>query len=470
MGVKLDAVFLYERGPCTNTLVEAAQTLLDTYRVMAGRVSLLPNLAITLNDAGVTLTETTRLDYTLERALQEEHDLPPDFCRGSSIPAMLLGLAPLMRITVTRFRDGAAAVGVWCSHGICDGDTYYAMIDAWASIARSRSAATAAPPTPTFNQSLIPRATRSMSQAFHAAAAERWGTFGYLEAGARMAWLYARTGFFLTPVERLPMLRLSPPAVARVKLTAELASGTSLTTQEALSAFVSQLLARAIFRGRDGVECTHVTMFNWRERYGAIPSTFAGNASSVVRTGEFASHDSLGRIALQIHDGLFALKTSREKIHHIVELFVDLFAWFVGFLPTNDPSTSPFLNPTPACLITNNFTRYAGIYRADFGTGPPVLVVPHRAGEVANVFPLPDTTKGVAIRVQGLPARLIRGLSLAEQETFLREAMKFEDGREFGTEGVIREWFSSSSFGYRGEKLPTRPAESPVCVFWPVNS
>ncbi|RUS16166.1 transferase [Endogone sp. FLAS-F59071] len=120
-----------------NLLYSSLQDLLVDYYPLAGRLLSLPNGALELvsNDAGALLVDAAS-DFTFEYFRATNWD-------PMSIPAALAPKNyipkpgdPLFAAQVTRLACGSIALGVNMDHSVCDGHSYFTVVDAWSRKAR----------------------------------------------------------------------------------------------------------------------------------------------------------------------------------------------------------------------------------------------------------------------------------------------------------------------------------------------
>lgn len=445
-GYALDTVHVYEMRLDEVRVKEGLARLLGEYLTFAGRYDRAQG-GVILNDTGVPFTTAHDPDWDVAKILAHQHDLEPgrfvDY--SSNIFSLRLGSAPLMRVKLTHLRDGGSALGVCATHGICDGETFYTMLDRWSRYCRSNVTDKSKPSVPpSLDQSQIPYAPgrRSKAQTLESMADAGWSKIDVIPAAARLADVLFNDGLMLHNFERTRPFVLSQAGLARMKLAAELEAkarrGTPfVTSNEALSSFLCQLMAR-LFEYDDAEPCSHSTMLNWRGRFPGLAANFAGNASSAIKTCDFHAGTSLGIITASMHEGLEPLKGGDTLVEH-VNLFLDVHDNGIA-AHMADPATLPYLSRSPTTFVTNNFARYP-IYDADFGQGRPVAVVPHHCGDQIVIWPMPHD-EGVALFFQGSTA--IRIKNLPDDSTFFRELFKFE--REIVTDDQIREFFRVRGF------------------------
>jgi hypothetical protein len=458
-GFALGTCWVFKQAIPSSVIESSLSRLLDEYRPFAGRYDEW-NKCVRVNDAGVKYQILQDDEFDISRVELEhhtEHFTKKFIDDSSSIIGYRLLNAPLMTVRLTYLRNGEGCVlGVRATHGLCDGDTFYTMMDRWAKLARGTSEAASA----VFDQSQVPfdPNRRTFEEVIEAVEEQGWSYISKPPAVARLAVLL-KDGVGLQHRKRTSRYHISTEALRRVKFAAELDCklagrniSSSITTNEALCSFLCQILAR-VFDFDDSTPCGHSTMFNWRGRLDGMSPKFAGNASSAIKTCDFFAGSPLGEIAFKMNQGLEVFKKDQKVVQEHVELFLDTH--HVGLAShMSDPRTLPYLTPKPTSAVTNNFGRYP-IYGVDFGYGRPTLVVPHHCGDQVIIWPSADGD-GVDLYFQGTTALTIQALSMEEQEWFHEELSKFDHLDE----QVIREWFESRMTN----KKDTSATKSPLLV------
>ena len=422
--------------------MESLGKLLAEYRPFAGQYDEW-NKCIKLNDKGVSMQVFEDDEYDLERAISEHYSesFSPRFIDYSSsiIATRLLG-APLMTVRLTHLKNGGCVLGVCANHGLCDGDTFYSMMDRWAALARG----TDLPPTVVIDQSQVPfdPKRRTLAETKQAVEDQGWTWVSLPPAGLRLARIATTEGILLHDQHRSKPFHISNKALKRMKLAAELDAKYGgrqlkgpLTSNEVVSSFMCQMNAK-ILGFADNTPCGHSTMFNWRGRLKGLSPHFAGNASSAIGTCEFFAGSPLGHIAAAMNRGLDAFKTDADMVEEHCKLFLDCHHH--GLIAhMSDPRSLPYLNPIPTSSVTNNFARYP-IYNVDFGTGKPDLVVPHHCGDQVIIWPRLDGD-GVDVYFQGTTAKRVNAFTDPAEVAWLEAEMtKYETVLD---EDSIRAWF-----------------------------
>jgi hypothetical protein len=457
-GYALDTLHVFNKRLDVNKLKTSLSILLQSYTTFGGRYDSVKG-GILMNDEGVPFTIAHDPDWTVEKIKLHEYELEPNrfIDYSSSIIGMRLGQAPLMRVKLTQLADGGSALGICATHGVCDGETFYTLVNNWAQLCKEQHiptttttiTTTGVTPTnkkkPVLDQSqtgFFSREHKTKADVQIAIKQAGWEKIDPLPAAFRLADILFSDGLLLHHFERTQAYVLSAGAVNRIKYAAEIDAKTRkgtkfITSNEALSSFLCQLMCR-LFDFPEDQPCSHSTMLNWRGRFPNMSLDFAGNASSAIKTCDYYAGSPLGIIAASMHEGLEPLKGGETVTEH-VNLFLDVHhAGIAGHMA--DPASLPYLSKTPSTVVTNNFARYP-IYDADFGMGIPAIVVPHHCGDQIVIFPTQHKDGSVALYFQGSTAIRVKNLSPDSQ--FFTELYKFDT--IFKQESDIDEFFSNMS-------------------------
>ncbi|MBN1336060.1 MAG: hypothetical protein JXB39_08880 [Deltaproteobacteria bacterium] len=383
--------WLYEGGLDPAKLREGLAALLEHYPHVAGRMH---DGRIHQTGEGVPFTHTSRPDLTLETLCDDPrlaHDLHPPWRRA----AFERGQDPPLAAGLVDLEDGQALT-LTCAHACMDGESFYTMARAWSRICTGR------PVEPTvLDPSLLPSfPDRSKDEAVRAARDAGWVKPSVLRMLPTLARLMlGRLGNRSRPI----LLDASALDAIGDAAGAGLPEDVRLGRNDVITAHLTRMCAR-LCHPPDTV-CQQVVVLDGRGHLSGVPDAFVGNVALSALGARFPAGASLPEVALATHralapwlarpspalDALWC--TSLELMRHRV------------LMATYDVSATYTRRPT--VFYVNNFARMP-VYDVDFGTGPPVRVVPHDLPDPILVWPAPPGRKGVEVYLAGVLDRASR--------------------------------------------------------------
>lgn len=136
-GYAIDATYIYGSNTKLDAeiLKRSLSLTLKTYKVFSGRMNKMNKRQIVLNDKGVLFIVAHESGTTVNDIIEKENEIEKnrfvDYSKSTN--ALHNGTEPLMRVKLTYLKDGCA-LGVWATHGVCDGTTYYYFMHNWSKV------------------------------------------------------------------------------------------------------------------------------------------------------------------------------------------------------------------------------------------------------------------------------------------------------------------------------------------------
>jgi len=430
---RIDICWVFNRQVDPAAFEQSLQQVLDEFRPFAGRYD--PwNKRIIMNDKGIRFQFCENKTYDLERVLQENHkpEFTPMFVDDR---ASLLAHArvyfvedPFMTVRLTHLKgETGCVVGMRLTHGICDGQGLARLALRLSEICHGKQASPAL--------AILPQNDFPME--FSASEKEikeqmRDAGWSHIPMTSFLRLLYANTRKGLSPFNRLRStpFHISKVAIERIKAVATLdlrvklggQAQPNLSSNDALSAFLCQLLAR-LFDFEDEKLCGHNTKMDWRGRLEAFKDLYFGNASSGVLTCKFRAGGSLGEVAAGISQGTARFAPNSDEMQRNVLLNWGRAKYRIAGTMA-DPRTMPMLSSKPSTFVINNLLRFP-VYAMSYGVGKPVMVVPQHTGDEVIIWPRADGNGG-DIYFQGPSAHAISHLGEQGVAWLKSELGKFE--------------------------------------------
>lgn len=374
-----------------DTMKAGFKKLLYYYPHLSGRMK--DKSGIQFTNDGVPFTVTSEPDLLLKDALKKGQDVDR-FSSDIKPSRIRRGIDAPLSVKITKLQDGSV-LGIKCSHACMDGDSFYTMLYNWGQICKNENFI-----EPVLDQSLFHVPMNLSREEVQKAAFNR----GWKKV-SKLAFLKILPTFMFGIVkERTDAFYFSADGLSQLKRQISTDVSFPCSTHVALSAFLTKMLLK-LFNHSEKTTCVQVTVANLRNRLTEIPSTFVGNASSIVATPNFSAGASLEEIAGIIHRTLQPLReTSLEELRNIVSLSIQAMKLKLPVLPFD---FTEMYSKKPTVFYINNFSKFH-IYDLDFGFRKPVSIIPHNLSDQVLIWPAHPAKGGVEVYFSGIPARMIR--------------------------------------------------------------
>lgn len=410
MSMYLRGTWIYNSMLDIEQLKSSLGKLLSFYPHLAGRIT--PDkTGVAHVNKGVPFI--VREDWeTSVNEIQKTEEWGNRFTIPLNFEDMKKGKIAPINFTITLLKDGTV-LSVQCSHSFVDGGSFYGLIDEWGKLNRGEEIT-----KPYIDQSLF-EVEQSISKD------------EIKQTVMDMGWKKVTLG---TAIKMLSMSKIgifdiktrpfyfSPESIERLKDKISLEGGFKCSSNIALSAFIGKMYM--ILNNLPHEEkYTEAVVVNLRNRFEGIPGNFFGNASTAIPTGEFDRSSSLSEIAKVIHDSLIPMLRGSSK--NVTDFFRLNLAAMGAHLPYTSMDLNSINAKQPQSFYNNNFSKLP-IYTVDFGTGEPVMVIPHNiTNHQMLIWPVSSSVNdGVEVYFSGNFARLVN--KLKEDDPWLLMMKKYE--------------------------------------------
>lgn len=379
----LKGTWLYSGGLKAEVLQRGLARLLSHYPHLAGRAE---GLSIRLDNQGAPFTHHSAPRLSLDQLVAtpgKAHALHT-FKAG---PARKGRVAPF-EAQLVDLSDGQALC-ITASHSMLDGLAFYTLAQRWGQICRGETIE-----LPLIDQGRLPTAPqRTKAEVKAQALAQGWRGFALAALPALAKLILGRLK------NRSQPYHLDDEALARIleRARAGAPDGVRIGANDALTAHLTGLWARLCHP--PGTEVGQVVVLDGRRHLEGVPLAFAGNAAMSVPGARFSAGASLPEVALATHQALepwLAKPSAAMTAHWRLSLELTHHGVFMSFF---DIGATYARRPT--VLYMNNFSRMP-IYEVDFGSGPPVRVIPHDLPDAILVWPTPPGQGGVEVYLAGV--------------------------------------------------------------------
>lgn len=297
--------------------VSLAATL-AAYPFMAGRMY---DRTIYLTNEGVPFNVTERSESSAPKKIEEQALL--DFVDFRCGQAVRWGKAPLMTVTLTKFHDGSAVLGLGHSHCVQDGSSGWTFLADWARNARGEKALPPVdqrqkvidqlPSDKEVNIIARKRIGHNLAQSCSSIVVDK--VMDPFVGHKDWNFLRGKT----IALER-PRITFSAAEMARIKEVATPPPGTGgdgwVTSQEALAAYLLQTVGRVLLPMDSDGYCRYVPLLDVRKALGLDPRQLLGTAYTYLEISfNGLLQKSLCEIAELIHERgktEFSLKAQKE--------------------------------------------------------------------------------------------------------------------------------------------------------------
>jgi len=402
LAMVIRGTFIFNKDMDVEILKKGLVDILNLYPHLSGRVQ--KKDGILINNEGVPFVLVEEPDLFVENIGDIEK--PIEFfghnIKGSKIKK---GIDPVMSVKVTKLKNGTV-LGVQCSHGAFDGDSFYTMIYNWGKLCQNIEI-----DRPIVDQSYFPEPEKlTKDETNRKAMSWGWKKFSILSL---FTFLYPLiTGVLFS---RTKGFYFSSKSIKLIKNELSKSSGYPISTNIALSALMTSLNIRLHGHERGSFIKTSIVL-NMRERHENFPKTFAGNASTVIESEEFLSETELSNIAKYIYESIepFRSKPS-EHLKDFLSLMLNSIKYKLSRIPFNIVKAN---SKKPTTVYINNFSSLH-IYDVDFGFGSPVQVIPHDLYDPVFIWPANPDKGGFEVYFSGWSCAAIK--KLHEDDPWLKE-------------------------------------------------
>lgn len=391
----INQTWMYKSDLDTSKIKEALQEILNTYPTLAGRMSA---NGILCNNSGVMWEEGRYPDIRIT-------DIPRTEMPGKRFYAefkqkdALKGNFPLMSVKVNHLKDGTI-LNVKCSHFCTDGDSFYTMMENWASLTRNGGLVR----TPVYDDAAVKKVLTNSNM---------YKTMATSDMKAKEYLLQNEGMYRIKPAILLRMMwqklmridkRLSAPIFVQyskidsIKEEASRISGNHIGRNAALCATTVEILKQRMHWSGTNISIVHTA--DHRERIRGIDINYTGNASFTLRPTTVSADLPSGKMAAFIDEDMKRMLEPEQE--------QNFFASYCTLLENKMPWLPFDINSMwcahPSTFIVNNCLKF-NIYRIDFGKGCPIFAWPLDFSDPVRFWPAPPEENGVYIYFTGNFAR-----------------------------------------------------------------
>ena len=388
------------------TIKEGLKKLLNYYPHLSGRMK--DNLVIYFSNEGVLFEENDESELTIKDVYKMKK--PINHFSSEIKPSKIKrGIDPPMSIKITKLKNGCV-LGIQCSHMLMDGDSFYTMVYNWGKICKKEDFK-----HPLLDQSLLPRPENlTKDQILKAAYGLGWKK---IPKFSMLRMLPKLISGILN--ERSQAFYISPSSLQLLKEKISNTNHFTCSTNTALSAFITKKFID-LYEHDAKIKCKQVTVANVRNRLKDVPSNFVGNASTFVTTPYFSASVTIDEMAKIIHQTIEPIRqTPSQELKKMMTLSMNLMHHKLLVFPFD---FTKMHSKKPTVIHINNFSSLP-IYDIDFGSGTPLMVIPHDLGDQVLIWPANPKKEGLEIYFAGMPARKIR--KLHEDNSWLQDLKQY---------------------------------------------
>lgn len=387
----INEFWMYDNHLDMERLRRSLAELLDFYAVCAGRIN---GNDVLCNASGAAFEVADFPDVAIGDI---SRDRPPHkrFMSSCRSRDMLDGKSPVMAVKLSRLRDGDI-LNVRCAHLCADGNTFFSMMENWASLSRGEGMVR----KPVYDDSVIPGILKDSPLYIDATrCAVEEADEMMMNAGMKAIRPAVMLRMMWQKVSGIDRHNSGPVFIpgARIhslKETVLKNHGVKVGTNAVLSAIAVDMLREPM--GWTGKEISLSHTADHRGRKKGIGESYAGNASFVLRPSVFNADIPAERIAMIVEEDL--------RTMFLPENEEDYFSIYCAMLESRRPylpfDVNAMWRPHPTTFIINNCLKF-NVYSVDFGAVRPVFVWPLDFNDPVRFWPAPPEMDGVFLYFSG---------------------------------------------------------------------
>lgn len=386
----INGYWLFEGLPDTDLLKDSLSETLTLYYPLAGRMN---GNEVLCNGAGVGFEA---VDFPKIAAADIPKSILPDkkFHACYDAKGANSGKTPLMSVKISRLAD-AAILNVKCSHFCADGKTFYAMMNAWAAIARGENVSD----MPEYNDSSVLSILAASDLYKRVMSGNEMAESLVCQGGMQRIRSSAFLSMMWQNVSGTMRRQSGPCHVSEDRITAMQEAvmskhGVRVGRNAVLSA-ISFGILKERFRW-SGREISLVHTADHRERIAGLGKNYAGNAAFVLRPTVFSADLPAEDVAVLVENDLRQMLSSETEAEYF-PLYCLMLEKKLPYLPFDVVS---MWRRNPATFIVNNCLKF-NVYGMNFGTGFPAFAWQLDFPDPVRFWPAPNDLGGIYLYFAG---------------------------------------------------------------------